>query len=234
MFYEPRDQTPGADIKLIAMARLSRGGPCSASPLSQDEVLLQLTRGRESHRMHESIPPPGGPGPVDPNAAQFFFGDFLKVHLAAEPLPRFDDRWVYGDLHYHSQGTDNEGESAINYRGVSQAMKALGLDYVFATEHASNSRKITGVHQVFVTDILGLPWWLQDIKQWLLDFLRDQSVGAPVIEFDSLRDMSPQRFAYLYDWLNLPGGVNAQVGASGGPARAPQIFLGGEVDAWPR
>ena len=40
VFYEPRDQTPGADIKLIAMARLSRGGPCSASPLSQDEVLL--------------------------------------------------------------------------------------------------------------------------------------------------------------------------------------------------
>jgi hypothetical protein len=233
VFYEPRNQTPGADIKLIAMARLSSGGPCSASPLSQDEVLLQLTRGRESHRMREGIPPPGGPGPVDPKAAQFFFGDFLKVHLASEPLPRFDDRWVYGDLHYHSQGTDNEGESAINYRGVSQAMKALGLDYVFATEHASNSRKITGFHQVFVTDILRLPWWLQDIKQWLLDWARDIDLGAPVIELDALRDMSPQRFAYLYDWLNLPGGVNAQVGASGGPARAPQIFLGGEVDAWP-
>jgi len=235
VFYEPRDQTPGADIKLIAMARLSRGGPCSASPLSQNEILLQLTRGRESHRMYENVPPPGGPGPVDPNAAQFFFGDFLKVHLAAEPLPRFDGRWVYGDLHYHSQGTDNEGESAINYRGVSQAMKAVGLDYLFATEHASNSDQVTGVHKVFVTDIQGGPWWLQIpfLKDYILDKARDIGFGLPVPDHNALRDMSPQRFAYLYDWLNLPGGVNAQVGASGGPARAPQIFLGGEVDAWP-
>jgi hypothetical protein len=232
-FYEPREQTPGADVKLVVMARVGRGTSCSATPMSQDEILLQLTRGRESHRMSPVIPPPGGPGPVDPNAAQFFFGDFLKVHMASAPLPRFDARWVYGDLHYHSQGTDNEGESGIHYRGVNQAMKAMGLDYLFATEHASNSRKITGVHQFFVTDIPGVPWFLQSAKEWLINFLRDNSIGFPVIEFDSLRDMSPQRFAYLHDWLNLPQGANAEVSASGGPARAPQIFLGGEVDVWP-
>lgn len=140
---------------------------------------------------------------------------------------------MYGDLHYHSQGTDNEGESAISYRSVNQAMKAMGLDYLFATEHASNSRKITGIHQVFVMDVLGLPWWIDFAKGFLLALARDNHIGLPVIEFDSLRDMSPQRFAYLYDWLNLPNGVNAEVGASGGPDRSPQIFLGGEVDAWP-
>lgn len=58
-FYEPRQQTPGADVKLIAMVRVSRSGPCSAQPLTQNEVLLQLTRGRESDRAAAAITPTG-------------------------------------------------------------------------------------------------------------------------------------------------------------------------------
>jgi hypothetical protein len=52
----------------------------------------------------------------------------VTVHLGETPLPRFDNRWLYGDLHYHSQGTDNEGEAAYNYRGVLRAMGALDAE----------------------------------------------------------------------------------------------------------
>ena len=63
-----------------------------------------------------------------------------------QPAPRFrDDRWAYGDLHFHGQGTDNEGESGYNYRGVIRAMGAMGLDFVLATEHASDSDQILDV-----------------------------------------------------------------------------------------
>ena len=151
VFYEPRDQTPGADIKLIAMARLSRGAACSASPLSQDEVLLQLTRGRESHRMH-SIPRPVA-GPVDPNAAQFFrrlsHGSPRGRATSAIRQPL-----VYGPslpLQHRQPGKRHQ------LPGVSQAIKALGIDYVFATEHASNSRKITEVYWVFVSTFYVFP-----------------------------------------------------------------------------
>lgn len=75
--------------------------------------------------------------------AQITLTDQLRVHLGEDALPRFGANWLYGDLHYHSQGTDNEGESAYSYRGVLQAMAAVGLDFLFATDHASNSEQIT-------------------------------------------------------------------------------------------
>lgn len=40
--------------------------------------------------------------------------------------------------------TDNEGESGYAYRNVVRALGAMGLDFVFATDHASNSVQIDG------------------------------------------------------------------------------------------
>ena len=110
------------------------------------------------------------------------------MHLGDEPLPKFDAGWAYGDLHYHSQGTDNDGESGYSYRGTLQAMGAMGLDFTFATDHASNS----------VADRLGAP----HIRAGEL-VLPDARAG--------LRDMSPDRFAFNLDVLNGPLGGNRQV-----------------------
>jgi hypothetical protein len=64
----------------------------------------------------------------------------VRVYLGDAPLPRFGPGWLNGDLHYHAQGSDNEGESAYSYRGVVRALGAIGLDFVFATDHASEQR----------------------------------------------------------------------------------------------
>jgi|GEM_PF-2313632 len=142
------------------------------------------------------------------------YTQYVSVHLGEAPLPRFDSRWVYGDLHYHSQGTDNDGESAYSYRGVLQAMGAMGLDFAFATDHASNSRQIVSVRPS-----------------------PSRALVAPV--FRGLRDLSPDRFAFGLEQLNGPQGANREVLSSprstdlfGGLA-APQLFLGAEVDVIP-
>jgi hypothetical protein len=143
------------------------------------------------------------------------------VHLGEAALPRFDEAgWLYGDLHYHSQGTDNEGESAYNYRGVLRAMGALGLDFAFAAEHASNSRQI-------------------------IDAEVDRSwCGVEgTTNSNALRDMSVARFRFLNDQLHGAAGANRTAALAGPQGRLPQgylshgvipqIFLGGEVDAIP-
>jgi hypothetical protein len=151
----------------------------------------------------------------------FSFKNYARVHLGEAALPRFDgtdNEWIYGDLHYHGQGTDNEGESAYNYRGVVRAMGALGLDFAFATEHASNA------HQIMDADLL---------SDWSISSLNK----------NGLRDMSGARFGFLLDQLTKAGGVNrdAALRAAGtskpqtflSHAVYPQLFLGGELDAIP-
>ena len=143
-----------------------------------------------------------------------------SVYVAPLALPRFGAGWLYGDLHYHSQGTDNEGESAYNYRGVLRAMGALGMDFAFATEHASNSEQIVDV----------------DVTFGVLD-------GIDIFQaHHGVRDMSHTRYRFLHDLLNLGGGANADAAivTSAGDAEpaarlrpVPQIFLGGEVDLIP-
>jgi hypothetical protein len=139
---------------------------------------------------------------------------FLTIHLAAEPLPKFGSEWAYGDLHYHSQGTDNDGESGYSYRGTVQAMNAMGLDFTFATDHASNSPQIGSAEPQFSNELV-----------------------RPI--FRGLRDMSPDRFAFGIDVLNGPTGANRQVvsfarpSGSGTGAAAAQLFLGAEVDVTP-
>ncbi len=144
----------------------------------------------------------------------------VTVHLAEDSLPRFDDRWLYGDVHYHSQGTDNEGESAYNYRGVVRAMGAMGLDFVLAAEHASNSKQIIDA-----------------------DVDLDTCGINPTQNYGALRDMSLNRFRFLNEQLHGASGANRTTALTGAGQRLPQnylshrvfpqIFLGGEIDAIP-
>jgi hypothetical protein len=149
----------------------------------------------------------------DPTRPDFQLVNSVRVHLGEAALPKFDDGWAYGDVHYHSQGTNNDGETAYAYRGVLQAMAALGLDFAVASEHASNSEKLVDL---------------------------DYDIDWPPIDltFRGLRDMSPSRFKSNLAWLNSPsGGANHEVLSFAwqelGIRAVPQIFLGGEVDTVP-
>ncbi|HEY5948811.1 MAG TPA: hypothetical protein VIV40_25145 [Kofleriaceae bacterium] len=153
-----------------------------------------------------------GPDPDDSTNAEVryiddVFENDVVVHLGDAPLPRFDDRWAYGDLHYHSQGTDNEGESGYGYRATLHAISAVGLDFVLATEHASDSgqfSRIATLPNAFDT--------LRDMSAGRFRTLRRRindpdGANAQILSFPRLRN--PWRFS------------------------VPQLFLGGEVDVYP-
>lgn len=164
------------------------------------------------------------------------FSDTVSVHLGNAKLPRFDDGWVYGDLHYHSQGTDNEGESAYAYRPTLQAMRAMGLDFLFATDHASDSGQVTDMDPIFMDVTPDIPYAPAVVEEWARDFINKKVSGYDVLaSVEAARDMNQQRFEALRDWLNRPGnGANAEaVRSFAGAPRAPRIFLGGEVDVVP-
>ena len=168
---------------------------------------------------------------VDPTTAIWHANTF-RVHLAQLPLPRFGDGWVYGDLHYHSQGTDNEGESAYSYRSVLQAMKAMGLDFAVAADHTSSSDQVTDIDAIFVDNLPDIPYLPDFLEGMILDAV--SGVSFPVeTAIDAARDMNPHRWHYLHGWINGPQGANRQVRSSGGSLRAPQLILGGEVDVIP-
>ncbi|MBX3186548.1 MAG: hypothetical protein KF819_06020 [Labilithrix sp.] len=163
------------------------------------------------------------------------FGDRVKVHLG-DALPRFGDGYVYGDLHYHSQGTDNEGESAYAYRPTLQAMRAMGLDFVFATDHASDSGQVTDMDPIFIDTVPDIPYVPGVLERWAVDLVNKKLSGFNVLaSVEAARDMNQQRFSALRAWLNTPStGANAQVmRAFAGGTRPSRIFLGGEVDVVP-
>jgi hypothetical protein len=143
------------------------------------------------------------------------FTNWASVLFAPQPLPRFGDDWTYGDLHYHSQGTDNEGEVGYNYRGVVQAMSAMGLDFAFATEHASDARMIADMR---------IDWELcWDTGICLYD---DGTI------LQGLRDMSATRFQDHALLINRTLSNRHELE----PLRTtayPTLFVGGEVDVVP-
>ncbi len=150
------------------------------------------------------------------NEADFLtITNYVKVHLGEAPLPRFDAGWLYGDLHYHAQGTDNEGEAGYHNRGVIRAIGAMGVDFVLASDHASASEQIVDV----------------DVERYLAVFAFDPTGGV-------LRDMNGTRFRHLHRELWRSGGVNAEalLGPGGAPQGyashgvVPRVLLGGEVD----
>lgn len=150
---------------------------------------------------------------------------FLQVHLGEAPLPTFGREWVYGDLHYHSQGTHNEGESGHPFRGVVRAMGTMGLGFVFATDHASYSEQLIDL----------------DIDS--VDRISEYAVYDIDMLWDGLRDLSPERYRYaierIHDSSNganraaadNEGGIELQTMRQSGVL--PRIFLGAEVDAAP-
>lgn len=217
LYYVPQNKTPGTTVAL------------------QIEVLLE----------RDSWPPPPLEASVSvgvnriPIKVNFDFSPFLtlrnfvRVFLATDPMPRFDKRWLYGDFHYHSQGTDNEGEAAYNYRGVVRAMGAMGMDFVFATDHASSSEQIVDADLPRVNKI-------PEIAHSQGDKLTEsnvRSVGGV------LRDMDADRYAFCHNLIYGAKGVNSEASLRAGHFRlpqnylsygvVPQIFLGGELDAVP-
>jgi hypothetical protein len=179
------------------------------------ELILRL-EAQISKEVDGCAPPAANP-PIDAlsadNPNRIHFVNWVKVTYGREPLPRFDgdDQWVYADLHYHSQGTDNEGEVAYNYRGSLAAAGAVGIDVLFATDHASDALQLVDA---------------------------DLSEGVDVIarNFEGARDMTPLRWATARDvWLEGAGGVNPASASIWPHARPvqPRVFLGGEVDVIP-
>ncbi|MFO0724358.1 MAG: hypothetical protein U1E65_11280 [Myxococcota bacterium] len=168
----------------------------------------------------------------------------LRVHLGEAGLPRFDSGWVYGDLHYHSQGTDNEGESAYSHRAVLQAMRVMGLDFTFATDHASDSPdgQVTDADDVYVDNVVisspwpSIPLPIHTVELFAERIIKAIDAGIPFrTSMAAARDMHDPRYRFLVDLLNDPAtGANAEVGkVADGPDFAPQLFQGGEVDVVP-
>jgi hypothetical protein len=226
LLYTPQQQTPGADVPLTIQARVARAGESCGAPLT-----FVLGYSGKFDRL--------GPAPRG-----YAIVNRLSVHLGEEPLPKFDQGWAYGDLHYHSQGTDNEGESAYAYRPTLQAMRAMGLDFLFATDHASDSAQMTDVDKIIVDNVdldVDGPWWAMPVTA-IVDALADLveafvekkeiTIGAES-DAAAARDMNPQRFARMLGVLNDAGGANAEVMRLPGRKGAPRIFLGGEVDVIP-
>jgi hypothetical protein len=214
VLYTPTNQTPGTDVHLTVQVRIARTGRTCGPPKNIVLDYPPFDRFREH--------------PYDPNS--YVVVNRLNVHLAEQPLPRFDEGWVYGDLHYHSQGTDNEGESAYAYRPTLQAMRAMGLDFLFATEHASDSVQTTDIDEVYLRNI-DVPDWIPYDSE-IEDFIESIPIALET-NANAARDMSPQRFGFLLGELNGPMGGNAEVMQFPGRGGAPRIFLGGEVDVIP-
>lgn len=133
--------------------------------------------------------------------------NYSKVHLAKSPLPRFPGQWLYGDLHYHSQMTDNEGESATSYRNVIAAMGAMGLDFVFATDHASDSDQ-------FSIPILQTTGEARDLNPKRFVQAKDLLYSANGVNVDVKHDAENG---------NVPRWSSSKV--------LPQIYMGEEVDS---
>jgi hypothetical protein len=160
------------------------------------------------------------------NGKSFAYVNNLLVHPGEAPMPRFAGGWLYGDLHYHSQGTDNDGEDGYSYRNVARAMGAMGMDFVFATDHASDGVQALGGGGDKLDALLSA-----------LDYIKD---------FDEARDLNSARFRWANGAIygkaganeimlvdSLKAGKKAHFANYRGYGVIPQVFLGEEIDAWP-
>ncbi|MDR7123012.1 hypothetical protein [Rheinheimera soli] len=166
----------------------------------------------------------------------------LVTKIASKPLPKFDDSYAYGDLHYHAQGTDNTGEAGYSYREAMHAMNAIGLDWVVFSDHANNAEQVSFI--------------AFDIDFGILGALVSGDLGffGELDSYAVLSDMSPRRWRNHWRLLNNDSGYYSfgPVGAnrsneiaypiinqrrSGTPGsntlRVPTMILGGEVDYIP-
>lgn len=59
----------------------------------------------------------------------------LKVYLARDPLPRFDN-WYFGDFHYHSNYTEDQVEFGAPLAATVEMARAIGLNFFAVTDHS--------------------------------------------------------------------------------------------------
>jgi hypothetical protein len=157
---------------------------------------------------------------------KFSYTTSLKVHPGEAPMPRFANTWLYGDLHYHSQSTDNEGESGYSYRNIVRAMGSMGMDFVFATDHASDGVQAMGGGSGIEDKVLDAFGYVED--------------------FNEARDLNGVRFQWANGAIHGSGGANEVMLADAlkagskayfpnykGYGVVPQIFMGEEIDSWP-
>jgi hypothetical protein len=112
-------------------------------------------------------------------------------------------------------------------------MGAMGLDFLFATDHASSSSQIVDADLPPVNKI-------PEIAHSHDDRLLESDVKFTT---GILRDMNEERFAFCHDLIYGDRGVNNEASWRAGNFQfpqnyrsygiLPQIFLGGEVDAVP-
>ena len=218
------DFRPGDDLHITVEAMVARvGAPCPAPGLADYANTIDYGA------------PPDHFAPSNTNPNVYVMTVPLVTHLAEGQMPRFDQGWVYGDIHYHGQGTDNEGESGYAFRPTLQAMRAMGLDFVFASDHASASGQTTDIDEIYVDNLHGvLPGWTPDfVYNFILNQLKNQTVEV-TSQAEAARDTNLPRFQAMRSLLNDPvTGANAQVLKQRGAPFAPRIFLGGEVDLIP-
>jgi len=59
----------------------------------------------------------------------------LDVFVAKDPFPHFKN-WYFGDLHYHTNFTNDQVEFGAPLQGTADMAKSAGLSFVAATDHA--------------------------------------------------------------------------------------------------
>jgi hypothetical protein len=164
----------------------------------------------------------------------------LVVHAGEAPLPRFGANWLHGDLHYHSQMTANEGEYGYSYRNVARTLGVLGLDYVFATDHASNSeqalsRIFTGrcgdAPDAFICTPSSSPRLCPGTNLTCKAYLP----GKLARDLNTSKFTMAKTFIYGSDGTTQAAARDAQFGF--GRLRSanvlPQVYMGEEVDVQP-
>ncbi|MEO8019450.1 MAG: hypothetical protein ABI769_16690 [Pseudomonadota bacterium] len=238
---QPHPQQPVTTVSARQFREIERKGPvstvtvepdhdlCHPGPAQSCDDVLNISRSHEWHGAFWYTPK----APVTPGRNIHLevtvitelpggvytreWKNYLVVHAGEAPLPRFADNWLYGDFHYHSQMTDNEGESGYSYRNVARALGASGMDFVFATDHASNSEQF---------NIVKTP------REFCADKSHDKCSEA--------RDFNPNRFRVAKSLLYGNTGINTEIALEAdtrGLARLrsanvlPQVYLGEEVDS---
>lgn len=158
----------------------------------------------------------------------------LVVHAGEAPLPRFSNDWIYGDLHYHAQLSDNEGESAYSYRNVARALGAMGMDFVFATDHASSGVQTDGRFTGRRCSVTR--------KQCDDDGDCLEGESCRLEKLTEARDLNGPRFAAAKGLIYGDAGSNEAIAEDARDKRLanyrsrrvlPQVFLGEEVDVAP-
>jgi hypothetical protein len=189
-WYRPKlPVTPGRNILLQVSAITERTTPGLPEEGTDDNWSLEDAGDEESPRTQTT---------------QREFINYVAVHAGDAPLPRFGNDWLYGDFHYHSQGTDNDGESGYSYRNVVRALGATGMDFVFATDHASDGvQAATGGEA-------------RDLNVHRFASAKRIIYGPDGANEAIKREAAAAGFARV-----AQGGV------------WPQIYMGEEVDSWP-